>query len=82
MYRIIVQSFTSIKGYGIRKSGEYTNKVNDIEAIYNNDNKYYYLSSINVTHNRTIATIRNRLDETLFKVIIIENVDNITPKYR
>lgn len=82
MYRITVQTFTSIKGYGIRKSGEYINRVDDIEVVYNNDNKYYYLSSILVNHNRTIATIRNRLDETLFKVIIIENVDNIPPKFR
>lgn len=82
MYRITVQTFTSIKGYGIRKIGEYTNKVDDIEAIYNNDNKYYYLASISVTHNRTTAEICSRLDENLFKVIIIENVDNIPPKFR
>lgn len=82
MYRITVQSFTTLKGYGIVKSGEYTNKVDDIEAIYNNDNKYYYLSYISVTHNRTIVNIRNRLDETLLKVIIIQNLDNIPPKFR
>ena len=82
MYKITVQSFTSIKGYGIRKSGEYTNKVDDIEALYNNDNKYYYLSSIRVNHNRKIVIICNRLDETLFKAIIIENVDNIPLQFR
>ena len=82
MYKIIVQSFTSKKGYGTIKCGEVINKVNDIEAIYSNDNKSYYLSSINVTHNRSIVTIRSRLDETLFKVIIIENLDNIPIEFR
>ena len=72
MYKLIIQSFRFLKGYGTIKESEVINKVNDIEAIYNNDNKYYYLSSIAVAHNRTIATIRNRLNESLFKVIIIE----------
>lgn len=75
MYKVIVQSFRSMKGYGTIKSSEVINKVNDIEALYINDNKSYYLASISVTYNRTTVEICSRLDKTLFKVIIIERID-------
>lgn len=71
-----------MKGYGTIKTSEVINRVNDIEAIYNNDNKSYYLASISVTHNRTTVEICSRLDKTLFKVIIIENLDNIPVEFR